>query len=192
MFILFENFGVLRQVSRFVRQETGIREMEFYKRMLRDVRASPDRWPTLDFMLGTMTEYMVPPGSWQFFIDEIARYLVTELGIADDSALRTVLAVQHALLPARDRQYPVTLELEHDVAAWHDAMMAAKHSGSRQTWETEVPPLRSFGPTTFEVDDPQSISTLGLGMSVTYDPDSDWELASPVARTMRFRHTVHA
>jgi general L-amino acid transport system substrate-binding protein len=123
--------------------------MEFYKRMLRDVRAAPERWPTLDFTLGTITEYMVPPGSWQYFIDEIARYLVTELGIADDSALRTILRVQHALLPARDREYPVTLELEHDVAAWHDAMMAAKHTGAKQTWEAEVPPLRSFGPTTF-------------------------------------------
>ena len=73
-----------------------------------------------------------------------------------------------------------------------EAMMQAKHAGARQTWTDDVPSLRDFAPATFEVEDPQSISELGLGMSVTYDTDADWELASPVGRTMRFRHTVHA
>ena len=181
MFILFENFGVLRQVSRFVRQETGIREMEFYKRML---RRRPGRARSAGRRSTSRFEHdhrvHGPPGELAV-LHRRDRPLPRRPSSGSPTTRRSTPCcdVQHALLPARDREFPVTLELAHDFAAWHDAMMAAKHTGAKQTWEAEVPPLRSFGPTTFEVDDPQSISTLGLGMSVTYDPDSDWELAVP-------------
>ena len=98
---------------------------------------------------------------------------------------------QLALIPARDRSFPETVELAHDFPAWQAAVLAAKRDhGDR--WTEVVPRLSSFGPASFTVDDPQSVAALGLGMALVYDPDSDWELDSPMARPMRFRHTFQA
>ena len=44
-----DNFGVLRQVSRFVRQELRLPEIELYERLRLDARARPDLWPALAF-----------------------------------------------------------------------------------------------------------------------------------------------
>ncbi len=192
VFLLCENYGVLRQVSRFVRQETGISEIDFYVRLGTDSDSQETAWPTIRFTFGPGCEYMIPPVSWAFFIDEIRDYLVTALHIADDAALDTVLRVQHALLPARERTFPACLSLPHDFGAWHRTMLVAKRSGAAVDWPQRVPRLREFGPARFDVDDPQSVASLGLGMSVFYDSESDWELASPVARPIRYRHSIHS
>ena len=57
----------------------------------------------------------------------------------------TVLAVQHALLPARHRQFPLTLSLPHDYVAWHAAMMTVeRHDGrhGRRLAPRSCQPLR--------------------------------------------------
>ncbi|MCP6756405.1 hypothetical protein NL533_32760, partial [Klebsiella pneumoniae] len=38
-FLISENFGVLRHVARFVRQETDLHEVELYQRLRRDALA---------------------------------------------------------------------------------------------------------------------------------------------------------
>jgi radical SAM superfamily enzyme YgiQ (UPF0313 family) len=190
VFLLSENFGVLRQVSRFVRHETKLPEMDFYARLADDVEAKPSRWPTISFALNGMMNYMVPPVSWRSFVDEIRDYLTTEIGIPAGSALDCVLAVQHALLPSPDRSFPYRVVLEHDYAAWHQQMLDAKQNGCGGDWPSLVPHLHTFGPGVFEVEDPQSVCEYGFGMSLLFDADSDWELGSPVARPMRYRHTV--
>jgi radical SAM superfamily enzyme YgiQ (UPF0313 family) len=191
IFLLAENFGVLRQVSRFVRQETGVAEIDFYVRLAADAARRDSGYPMIRFVFETITEYMIPPVSWAFFIAELRTYLVRELGIADDRALDTVMRVQHALIPARERAYPLQLALPHDFAAWHQAMLRVKRDGGAHDWANRVPRLHEFGPATFVIDDPQSVSRLGLGMSVSYDVDSDWELRSPVGRPIRYRLNIH-
>ena len=188
VFLLCENFGVLRQISRFVRQEAGIPEMEFYVRLESDVTANPARWPTIAFTFDTVIDYMIPPVSWRFFVDEVRDYLTTEVGLVDNDALDCVVAVQHALLPARDREFPCQLALAHDYAAWHREMLEVKRRGYALDWTSTAPRLETFGPGVFEVDDPQSIREFGFGMSLFYDGESDWELGSPVARPLRYRH----
>jgi hypothetical protein len=138
-----------------------------------------------------MMNYMVPPVSWRSFIDEIRDYLVHEIGIPPTSALDCVLAVQHALLPSPDRTFPHQVTLEHDYAAWHQNMLNVKQNGAGANWPHAVPHLHTYGPGTFEVDDPQAVCEYGFGMSLLFDADSDWELGSPVARPMRYRHTVY-
>ncbi|MBX3287637.1 MAG: radical SAM protein, partial [Actinobacteria bacterium] len=187
-FLLFENFAVGRLFSRFVRQETGCREIDLYVKLVEETRADPTRWPAIAFVLEVIVEYMVPPASWTLFFDELRDFLVTRMGVADDSALQAVLRAQLAVIPSRERAFPETVELEHDVPAWQAAVLAAKRDHA-DDWTQVVPRLASFGPTSFAVDDPQSVAVLGLGMALVYDPDSDWELASPMARPMRFRHT---
>jgi len=182
VFLLLEKFGVLRHVARYVRQETGIGEIAFYERLWRDTRAERNRWPIIAFTLEAVPMLMVPPGRWSLFLDEVRRHLVDVLGVADDDALATVFAVQHALLPARHRQFPQTLSLPHDYTAWHAAMMTAKDDGRLEDWTDVVPPLRQYPAATFTVDDPYDVCLLGIGHTVESDIWGVWELTSPVSR----------
>ena len=186
-FELFDNFGVLRQVSRWVRQETGVREIDFYAALKQQAECEPERWPTINFTLKVVPRMMVPPGSWRWFIEEIRAYLTDVLGLPEDSAMHTVLDVQHALLPARHRDFPLTLELEHDYAAWHRAVLNAKDEGHRADWPERVARLRDFAPERFSVDDTRGVTDLGLGLSSdAYAVGLSWELDSPIARPSNF------
>lgn len=190
LFMLMENYGVLRQVARFVRHEKGIQEMAFYRGLDAAVHREPQRWPTVRFVVDSLPDLMVAPGSWQSYIDEIRDYLIEEVGIAADDALDTVLQVQHALLPARDRQFPLRLELKHDYTTWFHGVLRSKEQGWEKDWTPGVEHLRSFPPTTFEIDDVQQLSTIGMGTSMYADVDFDWEFASPVGRALRHRRAA--
>jgi hypothetical protein len=186
-FLVSENFGVLRQVSRYVRQETGIEELDLYERLRVDARTSPERWPALAFTLQLVPKLGTAPVSWALLIDEVRRYLTGELAVLDDDALGTVLRVQHALLPSRDRRFPLTLELPHDYAAWHRAMVETKDDGDFD-WESRVPHLRAYGPATFTVDDPFDVCGRAMGVEIDENLHASWELASPVARAVSHEH----
>lgn len=184
IFRLLENFAVLRYVSRFARQAAGLEETALYERMRTATDADPHRWPALTMTLRAVPNVMLPPVSWKLLIDEVRTLLVEVLGVPDDSALDTVLAVQHALLPARNRTFPTQLELPHDFAAWYAAVLEAKDGGHRDDWPSVVPELRTFGPATFVVDDPNDICTVAVGYRNENDYYGDWELRSPVARSV--------
>jgi hypothetical protein len=182
-FWLFENFGILRQVATYTRAETGRREIDFYEQLVMDVHDHPEQWPALAVTLRVLPDLMVPPVSWRWMVDELHRYLIERVGLADDSALGTVLAVQHALLPARDRRFPVALQLDHDYAAWHAAMAALRDDGHLADWHERLGPLREYGPAPFTVDDPLDSCQKFLGPTYTFlSEDSAWDLASPVSR----------
>ncbi len=182
-YYIFDNWGVLRYVARFVRQETGVHEVDFYDRVRTDA-ADRTKWPIVATTLDILEGYMAPPGSWGLFVEEIGRYLTTCLGIADDSALRTVLDVQLAHLPAPARRFPFTISLAHDFAAWQDALLAARESAHRDDWELVVPRLSTYGPATLTVADPNDICSTDIGKPMGYLGLSlrSWELESPVAR----------
>ena len=187
VFIVADNFGILRQVSRFVRQETGLPEIDLYERLRLDARARPDRWPALAFTFRVLPFLGVPPVSWRLLMDEIHVYLTAELGLPDDGTLDTVLQVQHALLPSRGRTFPLSLELPHDYAAWHREMIDVKDSGFAD-WETRVPKLRDLPPGRFRVDDPHDVCGRALGVEIDENLHASWELASPVARAVSHEH----
>jgi hypothetical protein len=187
VFIVADNFGVLRQVSRFVRQELGLTEIELYERLRLDARAHPDRWPALAFTFRVMPFLGTPPVSWRLLVDETRAYVTKVLTLPDDDALDTVLLVQHALLPSRGRQFPVTLELAHDYAAWHRAMVEVKDAGFVD-WEGRVPRLRDLPPGRFTVDDPHDVCGRALGVEIDENLHGSWELASPVARAVSHEH----
>jgi hypothetical protein len=188
-FRMCENFGVLRQVSRFVRQETGLHEVALYDQLRQDVRRRPDEWPTLDFTFRVVPFIGAMPLSWRTFVDEVRRYLVTVVGVVDDS-LETVLQVQHALLPSRDRQFPVTLKLDHDYASWFSRIVEAKDAGRGAGWEQEVPRLSEFGPADFVVNDTHEVCTHGVGYELDTHEHATWELDSPVARSVPHEHVA--
>lgn len=186
-FVLCENYGVLRQVARFVHHETGLRDIDFYAQICAEARADRERWPAIATAFAVGPKLGVPPVSWRCFIDEVREFLTTRLGVAAGSALETVLRVQHALLPARGRRFPLALELEHDFAAWHARMLEVKDSGAYD-WRAQVPPLASFGPARFVVEDPRAVCTRGIGYRIEDFFHSDWELESPVSRALPGEH----
>jgi hypothetical protein len=145
----------------------------------------------LALTLQVVPNLMVPPISWKLLIDEVRDYVVTELAVPDDSALETVLRVQHALLPARGRDFPLVLELPHDYAAWHAEIMAAKDTDRRRDWPEVVPPLRSFGPATFAVDDADHTATLAVGVNLElHGFGANWEMDCPLARPLSIGEAI--
>jgi hypothetical protein len=182
-YYVFENFGVLRQVGTYVHAETGQREIDFYERLVEDAHAEPDRWPIIAMTLGVLPEMTVPPVSWTLFLDEIRRYLIEVVGLADDSALDTVLAVQHALLPARDRTFPLDIQLAHDYASWQAAVVELRDEGYYHDWHEHAPALRELAPAGFTVGDPFDVCTTAMGGSLrSLMVENSWDLDSPVSR----------
>ncbi|MFK7977161.1 MAG: radical SAM protein [Halioglobus sp.] len=183
-YYLFDVYGVLRYVARFVRRETGMGEVAFYDRVRSVVAQNPKSWPIISSALRTLEGYMAPPGSWALFVEEVGRFLVSELDMEDDSAMRTALLVQHAHLPSPDRKFPTVLKLEHDYAAWQDTLFAAREDGHRDNWEKHIPQLSEFGPSTLVIEDPSEVCRQDIGKpKVVLDMHlHTWELESPVAR----------
>jgi hypothetical protein len=179
---LFENFGILRQVATYVRAETGQREVDFYGALIEASDADPDSWPHTAMVLRVLPHAMVPPVSWRFFLDEVRRWLLTVEGVVDDSALETVLLVQHNLQPARDRQFPVELALRHDYVAWRQSVVDARDA-RHPDWPSVVPPLREFGPGVLRIDDPNQICRTALDGAITaIAHESAWDFDSLVSR----------
>jgi radical SAM superfamily enzyme YgiQ (UPF0313 family) len=188
IYIMCENHGILRQLSRFVRQDQGLREVDLYEALWRSSMADRDRWPAMSFVFETGPSLMVPPVSWRLFIDEVRTYLLDEVGMTDDSALQTAVDVQLALLPSRNRAFPDVLELSHDFGAWHAQMIEAKDEGHLADWPDVVPRLGDMPPAHFPIDDPNQVCVMNIGYHVEGDIYSDWELRSPVARSMPATH----
>ena len=183
-FCLFDSYGLLRYVARYVRREMGMGEVEFYEKLRSEVSQHPSDWPIINTTLKSMQAHMAPPGSWALFVEEVHRYLVRCLQIPDDSGLRTTLAVQLVHLPATGRIFPYTLELEHDYAAWQEVLFNTREEGHREDWQNHIPRLCEFGPATLIVHDPNEICRRDVGKS-KYLLDMNlrtWELDSPVAR----------
>lgn len=185
LFTLFDNFGVLRLCSRFVRQQTGMTEMTFYRKLL--VQAGDPQqegeWPLLHTLVTWGQHLMAPVYSWALVLAELRQFLIRECAVPDDSALDVILAAQHALLPAHGRVYPMSTTLQHDVVEWHSQMLQAKAAGYRRDWHTVTPPLSSYGPGTLEVNDKNGsvTNTLGCDLELTA-LGVNWDMDSGLAR----------
>jgi radical SAM superfamily enzyme YgiQ (UPF0313 family) len=184
VFLLFENFGVMRQLSRFVRQETGTREADLYEALRRTSRRDSDQWPLIQILTTLVPHTMEPPVSWGLVLDEVRRFLVSEIGVADDSALETAIRVQLALLPSHDRTLPETIELRHDYASWFRDMLAIKETPRRSEWTNIVPRLQEYEPASFTVDDPGEVARAAIGCNIElHGFGLNWELQSPIRRS---------
>jgi hypothetical protein len=192
LFVLCDVIGMLRQVSHYVRSETGMREIDFYEKLHRNLQQDPESWPVLAFAVRALPGLLVPPTSWCLVIEEAKRYMVDVLHLEEDESMETVLAVQHALLPARDRLLPETLRLGNDYASWHQAMVRATGSGHHADWHSIVPRLREFGPASFRIDDPDQLCALGIGAAVDGDLFGNFELRSPASRWTGAMTDVHS
>jgi hypothetical protein len=120
---------------------------------------------------------------WSLFIGEVRRDVTERVGVPDDSALETVMAVQHALLPSPGRRFPIELDLPHDYALCHSEMISAKDRGHVFDWPQQIPRLRELGAGVLTIDDPQRVEGQ-LGPGADDGAFSNWEFTSPVSRAM--------
>jgi len=162
LFVLGEVFGMLREVARFVRSETGVREIDFYERLRCDLRDDPERWPMLAFSVRALPAFLVSPAGWQVVIAEIKSYLIHVLSIEEDDAMTVVLAVQLAVLPSANRLKTPMVKLAHDYSSWHKAVVNAKEAGHHDDWPSFVPRLRDVGPASFSSAEHAQIGSFGL------------------------------
>jgi radical SAM superfamily enzyme YgiQ (UPF0313 family) len=182
-YMMYENFGALRHVARFVRQESGDREIDFYRTLRDRVQARPETWPALAALVFYGSSMMAAPYSWALVLDDLRRFIVSEFGLADDTALGSVLRTQQALLPAHGRAFPESVAVRHDVVEWHKAILTAKGLGHRTDWPDFVPRLAEFGPAEFTVDDPDHVTDTSLGLNRELNVVGvNWELDSPLSR----------
>ena len=183
LYILLDNFGVLRLCSRFVRQQTGMTEMAFYQALLNQAGSAEAKWPLLNTLVTWGQYMMMPIYSWRLLIDELRLFLIQELAVPNDSALDAILQAQHALLPAHGRVFPCFVELRHDVVSWHAQMLAAKAAGHLRDWQLVIPPLSNFGPGRLEVDDKDSSVANTLGCDVEMSSNGvNWDMDSGIGR----------
>jgi radical SAM superfamily enzyme YgiQ (UPF0313 family) len=182
-FYVFDNFGVLRHLARFVRSEVGVQEVDFFNRLSRAALAAPLQLPAVASVARMMNVNLAPPSSWKLFVDEVAQFVTAELGVEPGTALDAALAVQLAHLPAADRIMPTTVELPHDYAAWHARVLEARRD-DRDHWEQHVPRLASFGPGELKVSDPSDVCRTMVGKSIIVMAWNilSWDMVSPIAR----------
>jgi hypothetical protein len=67
-------------------------------------------------------------------------------------------------------------------------MIEAKDEGHLADWPDVVPRLGDMPPAHFPIDDPNQVCVMNIGYHVEGDIYSDWELRSPVARSMPATH----
>jgi hypothetical protein len=188
-FMAYENFGLLRLVARFVRHQTGRREIDVYRAICDLTDREPNRWPALTALDRFATTLMAPPYSWPLVMHDIGRLAVEELGVTDDGALRSILAAQTALLPAYGRTFPDRLTLEHDVVAWNQAVTEAKALDPSADWTGTVAQLGTYGPGGLLVEDPGDVCSWAIGIHAELNSfGANWELASPLARAAIVSH----
>lgn len=193
----WDHYGIARLPLRWAARDHGVAEVDVLEQVDRLSRDQPERFPAVAWAAVGFTAWLVPPGSWETFLAELGEWMVVELGLPDDSALRSVLAAQAAVLPEPGARFPRRVELEHDVAAWL-ALHPDAPAGRDQ------PPLLSYGPAVLEVDDEgrndallvanrQSRSHSGRPLREVrriYGPS--WELVSPLARAKMLDVEQHA
>jgi hypothetical protein len=184
MFSAFDGFGMLRHIARFVRSETGLKEVAFYERLGRDATEHPLRWPIIASVLRMMQANMGPPSSWGLFVAEVGEYVVTELGVERGSALECALRAQLVHLPEPTRNLPQRFQLEHDYVAWLDAALESRAEGHHDDWERFAPRLGSFPPGEIEIRDPNDIcgTLVGKPIKQLLWNIVGWDMASPAAR----------
>jgi radical SAM superfamily enzyme YgiQ (UPF0313 family) len=151
-----EHFGVARHLLRFLQWDHGIEASEVLRVAAEVTHRDPTAYPLLSFVQRSFDVVTTTPFGWTSFLDELRRFVIDELGVADSSALTAVLAVQRSLMPDWGRALPETISIPHDYEAYYrDATASLRRSGI-----PDGPPaaLETYAPGEFTVrDDPDGL-----------------------------------
>jgi len=188
-YTVFEQFGLLRHVTRHVQWDHDLAILDVLRRVVKVSSDDPGRYPLLNWTMRYFDYFNAPPVGWRSFYDEVRRFLVAEFGVPLTPALDVVLELQELLMPELGRTFPATIALRHDYATYYKER-------TRPLWTTEPaatagPKLAEYGPARFTVyADP--LTRCGVGtINVISDPRNEsmtedfwmyghWEMDSPL------------
>ncbi len=173
-FTVADGYSVLRYVLRYLQWEHGIPALEFLHNLLDEVSATPAKYPSITWVARTFIQAKFMPGGWKGFYDQVAAFAGDRYGIQRDRAFDTVLLVNEMAMPDDSLCFPLSRDLPHDFVAWFvDHSAKTPHPVKR---------LETYPPGVFEVDDPDSMSSIDMDY-IQYDSHQFfWELRSSIAR----------
>lgn len=159
------------------------------RKTIMDLRGQRARllWEILKLLAKQITKRPMYRAQWRRLYAEMATYICRRYGIARTSAMDTILDVQEALMPARDRVFPERLCLPHDLVAYVDQIRQAPNL---QAYIASDPaPLHTYPPGELIITDPHNISAEAVwDVRKFYDSHIvQWELTSPLL----FDHAIH-
>jgi radical SAM superfamily enzyme YgiQ (UPF0313 family) len=187
LFRVSDHFGVFRQLLRFLQWDLGLRAVDVLDRIDQILLDRGNEYPLLGCLARMSDLYTMPPVAWEPLFDEVLDLLGQQYDVVMDGDLRAVLDLQLALLPARGRRFPETVQLQHDVVAYVQDHLERGTGPGR--------PLREYAPGHVVVDDPGGVVERCIRRNdylVRRDMESgnlfwiglDWELSSPLARPL--------
>jgi len=173
-FNIADGYSVLRCVLRYLQWDCGVDALDFLHALLFQTRKNPARFPAITWCVRFFGKDQTMPGGWKSFYDEIAEFAKSEYGIERDSAFDTVLHVNELLMPENCLDYPLTVDLKHDIEAWFTTHINQDNSSPEK--------LSGFLPATLEVTDKFGLSRVVTEI-VQYDVHQIfWSLSSPISR----------
>ncbi len=189
---VFEQYGLLRHVARYLQWDHGVMVLDLFDRILDVVERRPDEYPSVAWVLHYFDVFIVPPAGWRAFFEDIRRFVLTELHIEPSAAFDAVLAVQEFLLPQWGRTFPASITRAPDYLAYYlNATASLDLDGVAGKPER---PLAEYGPATFEVTgDPMGLCREGSpvcpdvrdpSFSRSFYYGAVYELQSPLLRNL--------
>ncbi len=161
---MFEEFGLLRHVLRWLQWDRGIDASEVLDRVLDVVDERPERFPHLSWVVSYFDLMATAPEGWQPFFDDVRRLLAEEYAVVDATALDCVLELNRFLMPEPGRSFPAVLPLAHDYVSYYRSATAELYT----TGQSGRPdrPLDRYGPGELVVaGDPLELCRRGLHFS---------------------------
>jgi hypothetical protein len=147
--------SVLKYLLFFLQHDHGLRAVDVLDRLVTDAYGGKAALRETVKVVRMLTNGNLRAGGpdprlalyrWDRLYREIGDYVATTHGVSADSALRSILDVQRALMPSLLDPVPKRLALAHDVAAY-----VRDHVDHRRT---STAPLASYPPVAFTVTDP--------------------------------------
>ncbi len=170
IYVMADGYGLLRYIMRYLQWEHDIPAGQFMTNLLDDMTSINQKFPALAWALRFFNQDKSMPSGWDRFYAQFKAYLQQRYGLADNSALNTVLKVNRYAMPDDALQYPKTVALEHDFVSYFHQAHAARN------------PLQEFAPTTMQFSDPNKLASIDLDAAQYDSHQYFWELHSAVAR----------
>ena len=170
VYVMADGYSLLRYIMRYMQWEHEISAGDFMANLLDDTNAHPDAYPLLTWASRYFNEDKSMPSGWALFYQEVRDYLISRYGIANNSALDTVIMVNHAAMPDDALSYPHNIDLAHNFAAYFKQDPQARA------------PLATFTPASMQFTDPNRLASIDLDAAQYDSHQYFWELHSNVAR----------
>jgi radical SAM superfamily enzyme YgiQ (UPF0313 family) len=183
----FEGRGLLRHLLRYLQWDYAIPAPDFMDQFITHFQESPESYPSvrLDQMPNLILAPEIQSGNWSVFYQDLAAYILAQYAVTDNSAFRTVLTVNEAVMPRPGRKFPEIISLAHDYVSYFLYNSRCAPEDRRR--------LTHYAPGKLTITDPHGLCSLDISHCRQWHGGQFfWELDSPIARRSSTPHFVDA